>query len=90
MSLSPLKVPRVRQRTGSGFAGYDTLQICSPLCRCQILRTIKRLFYGGLNVSYLISIVIKHQKGCFYEEFVFDKRCATMIVKYFLKKQNAI
>ena len=34
MSLSPLKVPRVRQRTGSGFAGYDTLQICSPLCRC--------------------------------------------------------
>lgn len=43
----------------------------------------KILFYGGLNVSYLIAIVINHQKGCFYEESVFDKRCATMIVKYF-------
>ena len=50
----------------------------------------KSLFYGGLNVSYLISIVINHQKDYFYEEFVFDKRCATMIVTYFLKKQNAI
>ena len=35
-------------------------------------------------------MVINHQKGYFYEEFVFDKHCATMIVKYFLKKQNAI